>query len=104
MKRKLSLLILALMVGLLGFSSVVAAKPKSYPPSFVHKPGKMSYEHLNYLAYEIGPRVASSQNEKAAGQYIKEQFERIGLKTSVQEFNYVRNPIKTITNSKNIGN
>ena len=98
MKKKLSLLILALMVSLLGFSSAVAAEPKSYHPSLVHKPGKMAYEHLNHLAYDIGSRVASSESEKVAGQYVKGQFERIGLKTSVQEFNYVRRGV-TYTSS-----
>ncbi|MBD3107487.1 M20/M25/M40 family metallo-hydrolase [Bacillus sp. AGMB 02131] len=98
MKKKLSLLILALMVGVLFFSSVAGAAPKSYPPSLVHKPGKMSYEHMNYLAYDIGPRVAGTQSEIAAGQYIKGQFERIGLKTSVQQFNYVRRGV-TYTSS-----
>ena len=98
MKKKRILISLALIISLIAFSSGAAAKPISPPPSLVHKPGKMSYEHMNYLAYEIGPRVGGSENEREAEQYIKGQFERIGLETTVQPFNYVRRGI-TYTSS-----
>lgn len=57
---------------------------------------------MNHLAYEIGARVAGTDSERRAEQYVKNQFERIGLKASVQDFSYItRN--KTYNSSNVIG-
>lgn len=90
MKKKLALILIVLMVSLLGFVGGVSAQTVTYHPSLVHKDGAMAYEHMKYLAYEIGPRVAGTGNERKAEQYVKSQFERMGFTTEVQEFNYTR--------------
>lgn len=90
MKKKLSFLVVALMVGLLGVVGSATAQTVYYHPSLAHKDGAMAYEHMKYLAYEIGSRVAGSDNERKAEQYIKGQFERMGLETEIQEFSFTR--------------
>ncbi|MFS0862121.1 M20/M25/M40 family metallo-hydrolase [Fredinandcohnia sp. 179-A 10B2 NHS] len=89
MKSKLALVVIAVMVSLLGFVGGVSAEV-TYHPSLAHKDGAMAYEHMKYLAYEIGPRTAGSQNERMAEEYIQGQFERMGLQTEIQEFTYTR--------------
>ncbi|MBN9655037.1 M20/M25/M40 family metallo-hydrolase [Halobacillus sp. GSS1] len=88
MKKKISLLLMTFVFGLLPFVGSVSADPVTYHPSLVHKDGAMAYEHMQYLADEIGPRVAGTDNEREAARYIQGQFERMGLETDVQEFNY----------------
>ncbi|MDZ5471366.1 M20/M25/M40 family metallo-hydrolase [Bacillus sp. 31A1R] len=100
MKRKLSFSLIAMLFGLLSVLGGVSAQTTTYDPSLVHKNGAMAYEHMNYLAYEIGKRVAGSENERKAETYIKSQFERMGFKTEVQEFSYTRRG--TAYNSSNI--
>src|SRR5699024_1328918 len=90
MKRKVSLFMFAIVFALFGLGQSVSAETVTYHPSLVHKKGAMAYEHMNYLAYEIGPRVAGSENERMAEQYIKSQFERMGFETTVQEFEFPR--------------
>ncbi|MDD5448439.1 MAG: M28 family peptidase [Actinomycetota bacterium] len=46
-------------------------------------------EDLERLAGEIGPRGACTQSERAAGDYIKERFEKRGLETTTQEFSCI---------------
>ncbi|SDO54631.1 M20/M25/M40 family metallo-hydrolase [Halobacillus aidingensis] len=88
MKKKFSITFIAFVFGLLTFVGSASADPVTYPPSLAHKDGAVAYEHMKYLADDIGPRVAGSQNEREAAQYIQGQFERIGLETEVQEFDY----------------
>ncbi|MFT4417272.1 M20/M25/M40 family metallo-hydrolase [Fredinandcohnia humi] len=90
MKKRISLIMISLLMGLLGFAGGISAQTVTYDPSLAHKDGAMAYEHMNYLAYEIGPRIAATENERKAEQYIKGQFERMGLKTEVQPFQYTR--------------
>jgi len=47
------------------------------------------FEHLDKLAYEIGPRLAGTRGDRMASDYIQEQFKGCGLKTRVQEFKFV---------------
>lgn len=49
---------------------------------------------IKYLSEEIGPRVAGSFNEYRASQYIKNEFERVGLKTEIQEFSFLNWALK----------
>ncbi len=79
-----------LMFSLLTIVGGASAQTVSYKPSLVHKNGAMAYEHMKYIAYEIGPRVAGSANERKAEQYIQGQFERIGMESTVQDFSYSR--------------
>ncbi|QCJ42549.1 M20/M25/M40 family metallo-hydrolase [Bacillus sp. S3] len=100
MKKKISLSFIALIFSLLTIVGRASAETVTYKPSLVHKNGAMAYEHMKYLAYEIGPRVAGTDNERKAEQYIKGQFERVGLETTVQDFSYIRRG--TTTHSSNI--
>ena len=50
--------------------------------------GTQSLEHVTYLSTTIGKRVAGSQEEIAARDYIIGQFLAMGLSVSQQEFEY----------------
>lgn len=50
---------------------------------------RRAFEHLDKLAYEIGPRLAGTRGDGMAADYIRKQFESYGLKTRVQEFKFV---------------
>lgn len=47
------------------------------------------FEHIDKLAYEIGPRLAGSRGDRQAADYIRKQFKSFGLKVMVQEFRFV---------------
>ncbi|MEW9053609.1 MAG: M20/M25/M40 family metallo-hydrolase [Neobacillus sp.] len=98
MPRKFTITFIALLFGLLTIVGGASAQTVTYHSSLAHKNGAMAYQHMNYLAYEIGQRIAGSENERLAEQYIKGQFERIGLETTVQDFSYRRRGA-TITSS-----
>lgn len=48
--------------------------------------GERAFKHLEKLAVEIGPRPSGSREERRAAEYIASEFEDLGLKTSLQEF------------------
>ncbi|WP_042146765.1 M28 family peptidase [Paucisalibacillus sp. EB02] len=48
------------------------------------------YDHISHLAEEIGPRVAGTEGEWAAVQYIADQYRQLGLEVSIQEFQFQR--------------
>ena len=50
---------------------------------------RLAFEHIDKLAYEIGPRLAGTRGDKMAADYIRKQFEGYGLKAQVQEFKLV---------------
>lgn len=50
---------------------------------------RLAFEHIDKLAYEIGPRVSGTRGDKMAAEYIQKQFESHGLKTNVHEFRFV---------------
>jgi len=52
--------------------------------------GEVAWDHVYYLSEVIGRRPAGTQAEKDAAQYIKSEFEAIGLNAYVQPFTYVR--------------
>ncbi|WP_339148155.1 MULTISPECIES: M20/M25/M40 family metallo-hydrolase [unclassified Sutcliffiella] len=68
----------------------VSAVSAANGASLVHKTGSLSYKHTQYLSETIGARVAASDEEAQAREYIKVQFEKMGYETNVQEFSYVR--------------
>ena len=43
-------------------------------------------DHLQHLSVDIGPRVAGSDEEKQAADYIQNEFESLGYDVSIQEF------------------
>lgn len=88
--KKLSLVFFIFLLVFISLVGSATAKTVTYPPSLVHKDGLMAAEHMKYLAYEIGPRVAATSNERLAEEYIQSQFERIGFDTEIQDFSYVR--------------
>jgi hypothetical protein len=48
-----------------------------------------AFEHIDKLAYEIGPRLAGSRGDRLAAEYIRSQFSNLGLETQVHEFRFV---------------
>ena len=48
--------------------------------------GRKAFEHLKKLTVEFGQRSAGSNEERESAAYIESQFERYGLKTSLQVF------------------
>lgn len=48
--------------------------------------GEKAFNHIKKLAVDIGARTAGSKEDHEAGEYIKNYFEKLGLETSVQEF------------------
>lgn len=47
-----------------------------------------TFEHIDKLSYEIGPRLAGSERSDQTSDYISEKFEEFGLKTKIQTFNF----------------
>ncbi len=56
-------------------------------------------KHISYLSETIGPRVAGTQSEKIASNYIKQQFESYGYDVKVQNFE-----IKNVVSELKVGN
>lgn len=50
---------------------------------------EFAYRHIDALT-QIGSRVSGTAQERAAEQYVKDQFERLGLETEVQNFSFTR--------------
>lgn len=53
------------------------------------------FEHIDKLAYEIGPRLAGSDRSEQATEYIKSQFESYGLDVRFQNFDFVKKILKS---------
>lgn len=64
--------------------------------------GEIALEHVNHLVFEIGQRVAASEEEHLAGQYVKAQFEQLDLDTDVQSFTYTLDEDDESFESENI--
>jgi hypothetical protein len=47
-----------------------------------------AFEHIDKLAYEIGPRLAGTRGERMAADYIREKLGGYGLSVRVQEFKF----------------
>jgi len=56
---------------------------------------RLAFEHLDKLAYEIGPRLAGTRGERQAAEYIKKQLEGYGYEVELQEFNFVDRALRT---------
>lgn len=60
---------------------------------------RRAFEHIDKLAYEIGPRLAGTSGDRMAAEYIKKQFESYGLRPRVQEFKFVNRSARLKTTS-----
>lgn len=58
---------------------------------------RRAFEHLDRLAYEIGPRLAGTRGDRMAASYIADQFRSYGLKTRVHEFKFVNRAARAKT-------
>ncbi len=54
-----------------------------------------AFEHLDKLAYEIGPRVAGTRGSDLAATYITERLKALGVSFRVQEFSFVDARMRT---------
>ena len=43
-------------------------------------------KHIKHLSVDIGPRVAGTEGEKKASEYLQKQFESLGYEVELQEF------------------
>lgn len=78
----------SIIAGVVAFSALfatgsVSAAPKKFA-------GELAYQHVHYLTEEIGPRVAGSENETKAREYIIDELEKLDLKVEEQAFSYTR--------------
>jgi hypothetical protein len=48
-----------------------------------------AFEHIDKLAYEIGPRLAGTRGDRMAAEYIQEKLRSYGFKPQVQVFKFV---------------
>ena len=58
---------------------------------------RQAFEHIDKLAYEIGPRLAGTRGEQQAAEYIQEQLESCGYKVGAQEFDFVDRAVRMKT-------
>lgn len=55
---------------------------------------RLAFEHLDKLAYELGPRVAGTRGEREAASYISERLRGWGYRVRVQRFSFVSEELK----------
>lgn len=65
-----------------------------------HQAGKQAYKHTEFLAEEIGARVAGSDSEKEARAYIMRELTKSGYQPVQQDFTYTRKQVTK--NSSNV--
>ena len=46
-------------------------------------------QHASFLSETVGPRLAGTEEELRAAQYIADQFENMGLEVSIEEFSFL---------------
>lgn len=68
------------------------------------RPGYMARVHMTKLSENIGPRVAGTEGERLASDYIKTALKSYGYAIQAQDFKYStkRNGVSEIINSQNI--
>ncbi|MFT9495655.1 M28 family peptidase [Anaerosolibacter sp.] len=94
MKRKTKILALVLVFVLIMSSFALAAPKVEKGSSAVAFDKKVLaridadkvLKHISYLSETIGPRIAGSEEEREAAEYIKDEFEKYGYDTKMQEF------------------
>jgi len=78
MKRILTYLICLVAVCL--FSACAAQQPVEY--------GKLAYQYVQSLGGTYGGRVAATEGEKNAAEYIAAEFDKMGYDTEIRSFSY----------------
>ncbi len=56
-----------------------------------------TFEHIDKLSYEIGPRLAGSDRSDQTAEYIEKKFEESGLETKTQTFEFLNRTNKLRT-------
>lgn len=102
--KRARLLVLALTLMLVLTSIVYAAPNEKANTAFNKKvlarvDAERALEHIRYLSEEIGPRVATTEEERRAALYIKDVFKKYGYEPKIQEFTYDTTEAKVIINS-----
>jgi aminopeptidase YwaD len=67
-------------------SATAAASPTPDPLLDLEASGERALEHVRVLSVEIGPRVAGTEGELRAVDYIHDQLERYGYEVTVEDF------------------
>lgn len=57
---------------------------------------RKAFEHIKYLSETIGPRVAGTEEERKAAEYITKQFDKLGYDVEVQTFG-INNVVSELT-------
>jgi Zn-dependent M28 family amino/carboxypeptidase len=94
MKKKWIAVVCCLALMLTSFVSLAAAKPKT-------SEGSIAAEHITNLAESLGDRVAGTEDEKKAAQYIAQELKKVGLQPTLQPF-VTKNRAKEEISSQNV--
>ena len=91
MKKKSKLLSLivavAMVIPMISFAALSENALKAFDQKIINKvDANKALEHITYLSETIGPRVAGTEEEEVAANYIKNQFESYGYDVEVQDF------------------
>lgn len=93
MKRLLSVLLcISIMLTLVPFSVAVEAEEENF--------GELAYSYLKYIDQNLRERIAGSNQEVIAAEYLFEQLESFGYTPEYQYFSYTED--STTINSQNI--
>lgn len=93
MNKRSKVLVLVLVFVLILSSIAFAAPNEKAAVAFDKKvlariDADKALEHIKYLSEKIGPRVAATEEEREAAEYISNQFEKSGYSPEIQKFNY----------------
>ncbi|MED0675294.1 M20/M25/M40 family metallo-hydrolase [Aneurinibacillus thermoaerophilus] len=94
MIKKQFVLLCCLILVFISFVPLATAKSKT-------EPGTIAADHIFNLATQIGDRVAGTEDEKRAAQYIVEVLRKLGLNPEIQTFTTTNRAGETIV-SQNI--
>lgn len=97
-KKLISLLAaFAMSVPMISFAAPNEKALKAFDQKIITKvDSNKALQHIKYLSETIGPRVAGTDEEKEASNYIKSQFESYGYDVQVQNFG-INNVVSQIT-------
>lgn len=68
--------------------------------AFAASPGDLAYGHVRTFSEDMPRRIAGGPAEKAAAEYIEEQFSQMGYTAEMQPFSYTRRGV--VTHSQNV--
>jgi len=97
-KKLISLLAaFAISVPMISFAAPNENALKAFDQKIITKvDSNKALQHIKYLSESIGPRVAGTDEEKEASDYIKSQFESYGYDVQVQNFG-INNVVSELT-------